>query len=394
MEKSKFKLIFNPFRLCVLCITIAFTIFLFTYYTSNKYNTILSSIYENFNNRNYEVAYNLYTNNINKLPFHKNSINSDLTNYFSKIVKDICSNLENEKMSEKDSLDILVQIQKFNLLGTTLDKLILTLDENAKVSNNTLLAMGIDYYNQKDYIKSFKYFDSISSNDESNYAEASKYKEKIKKDYKDSLLKEADTLVANKYYTKAIELLSNFNVSIISEDDADIANKINFITMAKDEYLANQHLEDAQYTSNAVLDTITTDNVNSLHIESKTPYLLYVNIANQETSVYKGELNNWNLVKTISCSTGIEGEETPKGVYSILNRGDWFFSEDYKQGGKYWIQFMGDYLFHSVPFDEDQKTILDYTLGKPASHGCIRLPLDESKWLYDNIPNDTKLIIN
>lgn len=311
MRKSKFKLIFNPFRLCVLCITIAFSAFIFTYYTSNKYNTLLSSIYENFNNKNYEVAYNLYTDNINKLPFHNNSIKNNLTNYFSKIVKDICSNLENEKISEEDCIDILTQIQKFNLLGTSLDRLILTLDENATVSNNTLLAMGIDCYNQKDYIKSFKYFDSIPSNDESNYAEASKYKDKIKKDYKDNLLKEADSLVANKYYTKAIELLSNFNSSIISKDDTDIINKINFITMAKDEYLANQHLEDAQYTSNAILDTITIDNINSLHIESKTPYLLYVNITKQETNVYKGEINNWNLVKTISCSTGIEGEETP-----------------------------------------------------------------------------------
>ena len=55
---------------------------------------------------------------------------------------------------------------------------------------------------------------------------------------------------------------------------------------------------------------------------------------------------------------------------------------------------MGDYLFHSVPFDETQTVILDDTLGTPASHGCIRLKVEDAKWLYDNIANDTKIIIN
>ena len=51
-------------------------------------------------------------------------------------------------------------------------------------------------------------------------------------------------------------------------------------------------------------------------------------------------------------------------------------------------------LFHSVPFDETQTVILDDTLGTPASHGCIRLKVEDAKWLYDNIANDTKIIIN
>ena len=55
---------------------------------------------------------------------------------------------------------------------------------------------------------------------------------------------------------------------------------------------------------------------------------------------------------------------------------------------------MGDYLFHSLPFDESGENIVDYTLGTPASHGCIRLAVEDAKWLYDNIDNGTKIIIN
>ena len=95
----------------------------------------------------------------------------------------------------------------------------------------------------------------------------------------------------------------------------------------------------------------------------------------------------------MKCSTGIENKETPSGVYTVQNRDEWFFSEKYNQGGKYWVQFDGDYLFHSLPYARDQQTVLDETLGTPASHGCVRLSLEDSKWLYDNITKGTKVII-
>ena len=151
--------------------------------------------------------------------------------------------------------------------------------------------------------------------------------------------------------------------------------------------------EDDQATS-SMLQSISSQNINTLNIESLTSNLIYVNLAEQITYVYEGYANNWNLVKDFSCSTGIDGEDTPTGVFTVLNRGDWFFSDSYGQGGKYWVQFLGDYLFHSLPYDESQSEILDYTLGTPASHGCVRLETEDAKWIYDNIEDGTKVIIS
>ena len=100
-----------------------------------------------------------------------------------------------------------------------------------------------------------------------------------------------------------------------------------------------------------------------------------------------------NLVRTCPCSTGISGEDTPCGSFYTQEKGNWFFSEKFQQGGKYWTQITGDILFHSVPFSRAKKTILDYTLNKPASHGCIRLSVDDAKWIYSNIPRGSKIII-
>ena len=143
-----------------------------------------------------------------------------------------------------------------------------------------------------------------------------------------------------------------------------------------------------------ILTTINSTNINTLNISSNTPYLIHVDINNQTVSIYNGYTNNWSLVNKYICSTGIAGEDTPMGIFTVTNRGEWFYSEDYGQGGKYWVQFLGDYLFHSLPYDESQSQILDYTLGTPSSHGCIRLTAGDAKWIYDNIDDDTKVIIN
>ena len=65
-------------------------------------------------------------------------------------------------------------------------------------------------------------------------------------DYKNNLFKEADELAKNDYYTKAINLLSNVDASIISEEDEEINNKINSIAEAKENYLASIGANDSQ----------------------------------------------------------------------------------------------------------------------------------------------------
>lgn len=138
---------------------------------------------------------------------------------------------------------------------------------------------------------------------------------------------------------------------------------------------------------------LNEDTINQFDITSNTNYLVFVNIAEQKTYVYEGSKNDWTLDKTFTCSTGIEGKETPVGIFTVQTRAPWFFSPKYGQGGKYYVQFMGNYLFHSIPFNSDKTTISDPTLGVPASHGCIRLSVEDSKWLYDNVQNGSKIII-
>lgn len=193
------------------------------------------------------------------------------------------------------------------------------------------------------------------------------------------------TLLTKKdYYSIALESLDN--LSALFPDDSDIEDKKDKIEVMKENYLLK--------SCSTNISNISDSNINSSYIESSTDYLILVSTKSQKTYIYKGIKNDWKKIKTFSCSTGTEKHKTPSGIFSINQKGNWFFSEKYNEGGKYWSQITGDILFHSYPFSEDKETIIDSTLGTPRSHGCIRLSTDNSKWIFENIPKNTKVIIN
>jgi hypothetical protein len=122
-------------------------------------------------------------------------------------------------------------------------------------------------------------------------------------------------------------------------------------------------------------------------------YGIIVDLGDQKVHIYEND----TIVKTFLCSSGLDENSyyTPKGLYRIGGRGESFFSSKYGQGAHYWVRFNNNYLFHSVPFDENQKIIEEEAakLGQKASHGCIRLSMDDALWFYRNIPQGTPVII-
>ncbi|WP_304680891.1 L,D-transpeptidase [uncultured Clostridium sp.] len=385
-------------------LTIIFAVFLIgfaaNYYINYKYSLITNEFVAKFNTNDFDSAKEIIASNDFYLKLKKKTLNKDLNEYFSSRVKGLCDSSLNTEENKSKSLVILNEIKSYNILDSSLNKLIISLDKNYIPESDSdykaILDLGLDNCNNGDFITSINLLKKIPDSSK-YYNEANKYIEKCKNDYKENLFKQADELVKDDYYTKAINLLSSADTSIISKSDAEITSKINTITEAKENYLASIDSNDNQnstLTSSQLLQSITTNNINTLNIESLTSYLVYVNLSEQMTYVYKGTMNKWDNIKSFTCSTGVDDEKTPPGIFDVRERGEWFFSDKYEQGGKYWVQFYGDYLFHSVPYNKDQSEVVDNTLGTPASHGCIRLKTEDAKWIYDNIEFGTKVIIN
>lgn len=132
--------------------------------------------------------------------------------------------------------------------------------------------------------------------------------------------------------------------------------------------------------------------MNIMGFESETNFFILTDIGRQLTYVFKGSKENWELEKTLACSTGKNESPTTRGFFKVGERGEWFYSERLSSGSMYWVRFNGSYLFHSVAMDKNKK-IIDNVIGDRRSMGCIRLELADARWIYTNVPERTSVYI-
>jgi len=134
--------------------------------------------------------------------------------------------------------------------------------------------------------------------------------------------------------------------------------------------------------------------VNDGAYESRTKYLILVDINRQKTHVFQGEVGGWSLEKSFDCSTGLNTSPTTRGEFKLTERGEWFYSHRLSSGAKYWIRFNGHFLFHSTPMDEGRNLIAEENVvGEKRSSGCVRLLLPDIKWIYENVTDGTTVVI-
>ena len=130
------------------------------------------------------------------------------------------------------------------------------------------------------------------------------------------------------------------------------------------------------------------------------PYKLVVDRTNCVVTAYaKDSLGRYTIpVRSMVCSVGLAATETPTGTYYTSAK----FKLKELMGpswGKWATRVVGGIYFHSVatssatdpthavPAGEYNK------LGRPASHGCIRLCVRDAKWIYDHCGLGTQVQI-
>lgn len=421
-EKKKNKIslskIITMFILALFCIAMSYSFY--------DYNDIITDFKIDFDKKDYSAANSLMVSKGNFNPAKKLLLYTDLKNYFSTYIDDLMSSYKNNSLSDEATLAALSEVERYGVVNDKISEAKKNIPLLKDSANN--FSLGMKLYKDKNYVDAYNAFDKVSNFDD-NFLKAEEYKKEVINSIKEETLSSAEKLVSENYFSKAISLLED-NAKYYS-NDKDILSKIDEYKDAKSKFLnkdstgKNSASDSSKNTSsnssssesksndssknntnsNSIPDpntkttsvaamTINANTINSLNLTSDTSYLVYVNLSAQKTYVFKGKKNDWSLLKNYSCSTGIKGSETPSGVYTVKEKGDWFYSTDYKEGAKYWVQFEGNYLFHSLPYNESKTKITDYTLGKAASHGCVRLKVEDAKWIYDNITRGSKVIIN
>ena len=194
-----------------------------------------------------------------------------------------------------------------------------------------------------------------------------------------------DTIITVISVILLIELI--ILVSIAKNKPEVVANTIN-----TDE---NQ-MEQAETNSENIESTEIeqTQKIEEIDISQIDGFYIKVNYLQNVVNIYIKDANGeyTRPYKAMICSTG---KATPtSGVYKMSDRGKWGMMV-----GRVWAQYYsrinGQILFHSVPYTSKSPNKLEYweydKLGTSASAGCVRLTVEDAKWIYDNCPAGTQV---
>lgn len=112
----------------------------------------------------------------------------------------------------------------------------------------------------------------------------------------------------------------------------------------------------------------------------KGPLTIVVSIARQHLTLYDG----LTPIATTPVSTGVAGHETPTGVFSILQKNRHHKSNIYDNAP---MPYMQRITWSGVALHEGRVT------GRPASHGCIRLPQAFASRLWKMTKLNVRVIV-
>ena len=123
--------------------------------------------------------------------------------------------------------------------------------------------------------------------------------------------------------------------------------------------------------------------------DSPTGWLVMVDNTASKVGIYRGSRGHWKRIKDWYASCGKSSTPTIRGVFAISDKG-YVFGEGYSC--YYWTRFYGDYLFHSIKYNEGTFDVQEGALGYNLSMGCVRLSLANAKWLQENVPRGSTVV--
>ncbi len=131
---------------------------------------------------------------------------------------------------------------------------------------------------------------------------------------------------------------------------------------------------------------------------ARYPYKLIVDVSEQRVYVYEYANGSYSKLKArFLCSTGKRETPTPLGTYRSTEQiNAWHYFRDYNCWAQYAYRISGAYYFHSVLYKVKGGTPTASSvrnLGRRASHGCVRLSVENAKWIYNNCPKGTIVVV-
>lgn len=361
----------------------------------DKYLTDIVDNYENYNK-----ILNEYGNEKIVIEFNKDDLVRILENLYSnrdslKDLRDRFNNISNDNYflnKDKKMINLYSKLVKGKIM---FENIINSIDTTVRVINSKIaiieyLQNNKDFYNLEGKIVFYKRF---------KFDEFTNLMNEHSIDIDFELVNDVDGPVINgrNVVITQGEFIDLDNiVSCIDEVDGEVVCDINgsYNNDVPGTYTLNIRAKDVSKNESSRDINIIVKEKERYNL----PYVIEV-IRNQSTTIVYGQDDNGEYTKIVNvfvCSPGA-GENTPVGTFYSQKGYTWggLYGGVY---GQYSTIITGHYLFHSVPYFSMSKDTLWWEaynqLGSKVSMGCIRLTVNDAKWIYDNCPTGTMINIH
>ncbi len=145
------------------------------------------------------------------------------------------------------------------------------------------------------------------------------------------------------------------------------------------------------YTSKDYTDLQKEAFINSKGYSSKTGYLVWIATYTQKVYVFKGSQGKWKLIRTCPAATGAIDSPDYPGEEKIVSKRRW-----HRYGKRFYqyLSVMSDgNTIHTRPSWKSNGKPVDARLGRPLSHGCVRVLDSDGAYIYKTCGKNTKVLI-
>ena len=203
---------------------------------------------------------------------------------------------------------------------------------------------------------------------------------------------------------KEVEILLQYEIYSILEESIEIAKSFRREKIrVEDSIAAIAELYPEIYvditTALLLASKLTGMDAKAQKYTSPTKYLILVNKSSHTVAIYKGSQDNWKKVRSFLCTVGKPSTPTTSGVFHIgQTKGKYVkarYFDSYPSRCWYPTRIHDGYMFHSVLYKiaPTPGALNNGTLGASLSHGCIRLAINNAKYIHDVIPAGTTTVI-
>mgnify|MGYP002546375592 FL=1 len=128
------------------------------------------------------------------------------------------------------------------------------------------------------------------------------------------------------------------------------------------------------------------------------PYYIELDLTNQIVTIYNTA--DKSIARQMLCSAGMN-DATLTGVWYMpqrqndMERKEWYYFRFFRCYAKWATRYYYNYFFHSITFNDNRNDAMNAKaaaqFGVPASHGCVRLRVEDAEFIAKNCLAGTRV---